>query len=147
MSLLTNIQNFITRAATEFKVVRTLISGSGTGDTTGLQTSDKTLVGAINEVKDSVPGNADIDARIQAIVGSAPGALDTLQELAAAIGDDANFGATVSDALGKRLRVDAAQSLTAAQKTRGQNNLDVYSKSAIGDPQTDLVAIFEAALA
>lgn len=147
MSLLSNLQNLITRMGTEFKAVRTIISGTATGDASGLQTSDKTLVGAINEVLGIVPTNADLDARIEAIVGSAPDALDTLQEIAQAIGDDANFAGTVTDALGKRLRVDAAQSLTAAQKTRGQENLNVYSKAAIGDPETDLVAIFEAALA
>lgn len=147
MSLLTNLQNFTTRVATEFKAVRSLISGTATGDTSGLQTSDKTLVGAINEVRSAVPTSADLDARIQTIIGTAPDALDTLQELANAIGDDANFAATVTDALGKRLRLDTTQSLTAAQKAKGQENLGVYSKEAIGDPTTDLVAAFEAALA
>lgn len=147
MSLLSNLQNLITRMGTEFKAVRTIISGTATGDASGLQTSDKTLVGAINEVLGIVPSDADLDARIEAIVGTAPDALDTLQEIAQAIGDDANFAGTVTDALGKRLRFDAAQSLTAAQRARGQNNLDVYSKAAIGDPETDLVAAFESALA
>ena len=146
MSLLINIQNFITRAGTEFKSVRTLISGTGTGDTSGLATTDKTLVGAINEVRAQVPTNADLDTRIQTLIGTAPDALDTLQELAQAIGDDANFAGTITGELGKRLRFDGAQSLTAAQKTQGQDNLGVHSKEAIGDPNTDLVAAFEAAL-
>lgn len=36
------------------------------------------------------------------LVAGAPGALDTLDELAAALGDDANFAATVTTALGNR---------------------------------------------
>lgn len=146
MSLLANLQNLVTRVGTEFKAVRTMITGTATGNTSGLQTSNKTLVGAINEVLDNVPSDADLNARIEAIIGAAPDALDTLQEIAQAIGDDANFAGTVTDALGKRLRFDAAQSLTAAQKTRGQANLDVHSRAAIGDPETDLVAAFESAL-
>jgi hypothetical protein len=39
------------------------------------------------------------NAAIAAWVGAAPGALDTLDELAAALGDDANFAATITSAL------------------------------------------------
>lgn len=39
------------------------------------------------------------DAAVAAAIDSAPGALDTLNELAAALGDDANFGATMTTAL------------------------------------------------
>lgn len=81
-----------------------------------------------------------------ALVDGAPGALDTLNELAAALGDDPNFAATTTTALGNRLRVDAAQTLSAGQKQQGQDNLDVYSRAQIGDPTTDFVAVFEAAL-
>jgi hypothetical protein len=41
----------------------------------------------------------ETDSRIQAIVDVAPAALDTLSELAAAIGDDANFAGTMTTAL------------------------------------------------
>jgi hypothetical protein len=44
--------------------------------------------------------NADLTTSITAaIVDSAPGTLDTLNELAAALGDDANFATTVTDSL------------------------------------------------
>ncbi|MDT3735556.1 MAG: hypothetical protein ROZ00_04975 [Denitratisoma sp.] len=42
---------------------------------------------------------ADVAAAIAALVDSSPGTLDTLNELAAALGDDANFAATVTNAL------------------------------------------------
>lgn len=89
---------------------------------------------------------AQVDARVQLIVGSAPAALDTLAELAAALGDDANFASTVNNALTKRLRFDAAQTLTAGEKSQGQVNLDVYSRAEIGNPESNFVTTFEAAL-
>jgi hypothetical protein len=46
--------------------------------------------------------NTEVDARIQLIVDSAPSALDTLHELANALGNDENFAATVNTALGLR---------------------------------------------
>lgn len=42
---------------------------------------------------------AFVQAAIAALLNSAPGALDTLDELAAALGDDANFASTVTAAL------------------------------------------------
>lgn len=68
---------------------------------------------------------ADIATAIAALVASSPAALDTLDELAAALGDDPNFAATTIDALGNRLRLDASQTLTTGQKTQGQTNLGI----------------------
>ncbi|MBK6284976.1 MAG: hypothetical protein IPF54_22150 [Draconibacterium sp.] len=48
-------------------------------------------------------------------------------ELAAALGDDANFAATVNTALTNRLRFDAAQTLSGPQQTQAQANLSVYT--------------------
>ena len=45
---------------------------------------------------------AYVDAEVAGVVNSAP-ALNTLDELAAALGDDENFATTTSDALGNRL--------------------------------------------
>lgn len=77
-----------------------------------------------------------------------PAALDTLDELAAALADDSNFAATTTTALANRLRVDtAAQGLTTTQQSNGRTNLDVYSKAEMGNPETDLVALYTAAKA
>ncbi|QAU06242.1 hypothetical protein SEA_RICKMORE_7 [Gordonia phage Rickmore] len=89
---------------------------------------------------------ADVDAKVAALVGGASATLDTLKEIADALGGDANFATTMSTALGNRLRVDSAQTLTETQKAQGRTNLDVYSKTEIGNPENDLVAVFEAAL-
>lgn len=58
---------------------------------------------------------AAIDARIGTVVAGAPTALDTLNELAAALGDDPNFSATISTQLGALdTRIDTLESGTAA---------------------------------
>ncbi|MFG1317997.1 gp53-like domain-containing protein [Xanthobacter autotrophicus] len=64
-----------------------------------------------------------IAAQVAAVVGSAPGTLDTLDELAQALGDDPNFATTLATSLGNRLRVDAAQGLTAGQQTQARGNI------------------------
>lgn len=46
-----------------------------------------------------IANTAFVAAAITALIGAAPGALDTLKELADALGDDANFAATVTTAL------------------------------------------------
>jgi len=48
--------------------------------------------------------DTEVSGAITALVGGAPGALDTLNELAAAINDDASFTSTVTTALGLRTR-------------------------------------------
>ncbi len=90
--------------------------------------------------------NTAVNALIQNVVGAAPGALDTLVELAAALGDDANFAATVNTALTNRLRFDAAQTLSGPQQTQAQANLSVYSRTELGDPTTNFVTVFESGL-
>lgn len=96
---------------------------------------------------------AAVDARISTVVGGAPAALDTLNELAAAIGNDANFASTVTTGLSNRLRFDAAQTLTGAQQTQGLSNLGAASATAlatltsnVGDTTTNFVSVFNAGL-
>lgn len=64
-----------------------------------------------------------VRARIADLVASSPAALDTLNELAAALGNDPAFATTMATALGLRLRVDAAQGLTGAQQLQALTNL------------------------
>jgi hypothetical protein len=50
-----------------------------------------------------VATTAYVDGAVAAIVDTAPEALNTLNELAAALGDDANFATTISTSLGEKL--------------------------------------------
>ena len=74
---------------------------------------------------------AYVDTQVAGVVDSAPAALDTLNELAAALGDDANFSTTTSTALGNRLRVDtASQGLTGTQQANAITNLGITATKA-----------------
>lgn len=93
----------------------------------------KNLANATNLLPTSKIANfqADVDARVQVVVDAAPAALDTLNELAAALGDDANFAATVNGQLTSLDgRVDAleASSGTAGYKANiGDNALSTFT--------------------
>ena len=74
---------------------------------------------------------AYVDAEVAGVVNSAPAALNTLDELAAALGDDANFATTTSTSLGNRLRVDtASQGLTGTQQANAITNLGITATKA-----------------
>ena len=65
-----------------------------------------------------------VNTAVSNLVDSAPGTLDTLNELAAALGDDPNFATTISTALSNRLRIDINnQGLTSIQQANGRTNL------------------------
>jgi len=84
----------------------TQLSGAlSTGLSSGLfaLNSDlSTASGALNDKIDLVSGNLNtyIDDRISGVIDMAPAALDTLNELAAALGDDENFASNLVTTLG-----------------------------------------------
>ena len=163
-TLQVRITDLATRVATEIKSVKTLVNGNA-ADLSALTTTQKTsLVAAINELKNAVDNagssitisdstssttqvwsSSKVASAIQTakdeLTSGAASALDTLAELAAALGNDANFASTVTTSLGYRLRYDAAQTLTAAQKTQACANI------GIGEPDTDFVTTFNSGLA
>jgi hypothetical protein len=71
-----------------------------------------------------------VDAQVSAILDNAPAALDTLNELAAAINDDANFAGTVVTALAGKL------SLSGGTMT-GDIDLGANSITSTATPTTD----------
>jgi len=73
-----------------------------------------------------------VSTQINNLVSGAPGLLDTLDELAAALGDDPNFATTVSTALSNRLRIDInTQGLTSTQQGYGRTNLGLGSLATL----------------
>jgi len=165
MSLATRLSDLAFAIGTDMKQFRVWMTGSSSGDLNGLTTAVKSdFVAAINEVNAKPTGGsgsvsdattvakgiievaelAEVAAGVDGsravtpagvrqervalkaeILGvGIPAALDTLDELAAALGDDANFAATVTTALGERVLI-----------------------SDLGNPDTDLVAVYSAAKA
>jgi hypothetical protein len=70
-----------------------------------------TVAGGDNSTK--IATTAFVAAAVAALINSAPGALDTLKELADAIGDDANYAATITAALALKAPL-ASPALTGA---------------------------------
>ena len=62
----------------------------------------------------SIATESYVDTAISNLINSAPTALDTLDELAAALGDDENFATTVTNALDGKASVDDATALAIA---------------------------------
>ena len=60
---------------------------------------------------------ADIDSSIATLVDSAPATLNTLNELAAALGDDANFSTTVTNSLSLKVNSNASAVANSSQIT------------------------------
>tara|TARA_B100000902_G_scaffold392649_1_gene445404 strand:+ start:603 stop:2765 length:2163 start_codon:yes stop_codon:yes gene_type:complete len=77
------------------------------------------------------------DAAITAVIGGAPGTLDTLNELAAAINDDASYATTLTTALAGKLALTGG-TLTGGLNIRGFNGpvLKIGS-SGSADPRID----------
>ena len=66
--------------------------------------------------------NSAIDSRINALTGAAPEALDTLVELAAALGDDPNFATTITVKLGEKVDKVEGKGLSTNDYTTTEKN-------------------------
>lgn len=164
MSLETQIIALAQAIGADIKDVRTK-----QGDLTSLTTVAKgNLVAAINELKaalasagaaindaatngaTTVTWSADkifdtIEAAKLAVksdlTNGAAAALDTLSELAAALGNDPSFAATMATALTNRVRYDAVQTLTAPQQLQACSNIGV------GNPERNFATDYATAKA
>ncbi len=78
-----------------------------------------------------------VDTEVSSLVDSAPSTLDTLNELAAALGDDANFSTTVTNSIATKLPLSGGTmsgQLVIADNDGGQSMLQVrnFATSATG---------------
>ena len=93
--------------------------------------------------------NAAVDARINVLTTGAPAALDTLDELAAALGDDANFAANITALINARAKTYSQDvgdnSATVIVVTHNLNTRDVQVVlRATGTPYNEVVIENEA---
>lgn len=125
-------------ALTSFSAfARTLVAASDAATARG-------VIGAVTQ--------DDINTAVAALLDSSPAALNTLNELAAALGDDANFAATVNAAIALRLTqeqgdaryalrsalVAYAQLAVAQQWTKGQRGAETALPVTTGTVTIDL---------
>ena len=146
---------------TDVKTLTTAVGSLGSLTTT----AKSSLVVAINEIAQAVTGasgiddsavsgastwssnkiNTEITGAISDLVGGAGTALDTLKELADALGNDPSFAATIATQIANRVRFDDVQVLTAPQKAQACDNIGAASLVATGDLDRDFAAAYTAA--
>ena len=133
------------------------LTGDVTGDLTGNVTastgtssfSDVTINGTLNMNAGTTatitnltdPTNAQdaatknyVDTGLASLVDSAPGALDTLNELAAALGDDADFSTTVTSSIATKLPL-------AGGTMSGEIAMGTSKITGLGDPTANQDAV------
>ena len=148
--------------------VKTIIGNQGQLST--LNTSAKSsLVSALNEIYSlistaiSIDDNAStgsnktysidkIKSSIQSLkddlLGGVPTtAFDTLKEIADYIGTDQTATSGLVAAIAKRVAVDSVQTFTANEKIQARENIEPFGSEEIGNPDTDLLAIYNTAKA
>lgn len=108
-----------------------------------------------NNIKDTYSTKEYVTQKISEIVNSAPEALDTLKELAAALNNDSNFATTIITQLGTKVdkvkgKQLSTEDFTATLKTSLENLPrevnDKYVKPSEGIPKTDLSSEVQASL-
>ena len=157
--------------------IKTLTTNQGT--LSGLSTTAKaSLVAAINELVTAMGAKATINdtatdgattvtwsadkiydsieaaktAVTNSLTNGAAATLDTLNELAAALGNDPSFAANIATQMANRVRYDAAQTLTAPQKTQVLTNIGAAAAAdltalttALGDTDHNFLTEYAAA--
>jgi hypothetical protein len=84
---------------------------------------------------------SDITTAINNLISSAPGALDTLDELAAALGDDANFASTITTALAGKVGTSDSRLTDARTPTsHSHTSSDLPANTVIGTTYPGLYA-------
>lgn len=165
MSLQTRITALSTAIAAEANAIN-----SRAGTLASLTTTNKaSLVAALNEVNAAILAinaaeindasssslvetwsidkiSATITAAVDGLIDGAPGTLDTLNELAAALNDDAGAVAAILAAQALRVSVDAAQGFDATQKAQGRDNIGAQEAALVGDTDRDFALDFTGAL-
>ena len=112
---------------------------------TGIPTAPTAAQGTNNT---QIATTAYVRAAISALVGSSPEALDTLNELAAALGNDPNFATTMTNALALKAPLSSPAltgTPTAPTAAQSVNNTQIattaFVKSAIAGMDADLTGV------
>lgn len=143
-SLTTSTKNSLVDAINEVNA-KTASAGAAIDDSTARTTtvySSSKVVSAISDARASLKAE---------ILGGAGATVDTLKEIADLLAssdlDDDTAISALTTGLGNRVRFDAAQTLTAAQKAQANANIGAVSLVQLGDPTHSYKAVLVAALA
>lgn len=172
MSLDVNLRDLATAIGTGEKQIRQWLNGNMADLSTLTTTAKTSLVAAINELDSAIDAlssaeggatindgatsgslvwsssktSTEIAGAVAALVDSAPGTLDTLNEIAAALQDDPDVIAALQTGLGQRVAV-TSQTFTGPEQSQARANIGAQSATAVGPTDTDYVAIYNTAKA
>ena len=123
ISAITNLQSTLdteasTRASAD-TALQTAIDAEATARATAI--SDEASARSSGDTNTLTSANDYTDSAISSLVDTAPTTLNTLNELAAALGDDANFATTVSTNIG--LKADKSTTISAGTGLSGGGSL------------------------
>lgn len=163
-TLTSNVSSFEGSTSSDISAINSAISGLQS-DISALQSDLSTLdvsgqvlaliddaATGTESVWSSSKTSSEISSAVAAVVDMAPTALDTLNELAAALGDDANYASTITSALAGKASATHSHSIsdvsglqTALDGKASASSLSTLS-SNVGDTSTNFVTTFEAGL-
>ena len=128
----TNLYHTTARARSSISATGSLSYDSATGIVSYTQGNTDTVAeGTTNLYYTDARADARAQLKIDALVDSSPGTLDTLNELAAALGDDANFATTMTTSLaGKEPTITAG---TTSQYYRGDKSFQTLDTLAVAE--------------
>jgi len=128
----TNLYHTTARARSSISATGSLSYDSATGVVSYTQGNTDTVAeGSTNLYYTDARADARAQLKINALVDSSPGTLDTLNELAAALGDDANFATTMTTSLaGKEPTITAG---TTSQYYRGDKSFQTLDTLAVAE--------------
>ena len=116
------------------------LASSGAGIINDTLTASTVKTYSINKIK------AEIAALKTELLGGIPAAtLDTFKEIADAILADQTGTAVMVTAIGNRVSYTNADNRSTAEKAQARTNIDAYGVVELGNPDTDLVALYTTA--
>lgn len=131
-----DIDNGMTLGSTAQEVIRDLVGGM---ISTGLVESDTGNTIKVDETYTAT--RSYVDTSIANLSDSAPSTLNTLNELAAALGDDANFASTTATNIAAKVAKTSSQALRATDAITVSNDTVTIHK---GDGTSESVTISDA---
>ena len=139
----TTTKTSLVAAVNELKGIVNGLSGALINDAAG--DGDTTVTWSADRIFDAIA--AASAALKNDLTDGAGAALDTLAELANALGNDPSFAATIAGEIATRVRYDAAQALSAPQQVQARTNIGAQAAADVGDTDHNFVADYNTAKA
>ena len=144
-SLTTTAKSNLVAAINELKSITDGLAGGGAAINDAAGDGDTTVTWSADKIFDSIA--AASAALKNELTNGAGAALDTLAELADALGNDPSFAATIAGEIANRVRYDAAQALSAPQQVQARTNIGAQAAADVGDTDHNFVADYNTAKA